>query len=126
MHEHCLMADILEHSAHSLLGCLLAQQQILNFAQWPILPRVDKMIPRACISVKHRRCLDGLCTIRLAAFALERVVRVAYGVFIEGEQLPERVDGEVPLCVFLLVHDGRGKSLLAGLSLENLLFDRSS
>lgn len=52
-------------------------------------------------------------------------MRVADGVFVEGEQLPQRVDREVSFCVLFLVHDSGGESLLACLSLEDLLFDRS-
>ena len=92
--------------------------------QLRMLLKIQNSDVRASISVQQRWSLDCLSTV-LAPFALERVVRVADGVFVEGEQLSECVDGEVSLCVFLLIHDGGGKSLLASLSLEDLLFDRS-
>lgn len=52
-------------------------------------------------------------------------MRLTDRAFLELEQLPERVDGEVPLCILLLVDDARGERLLAGLPLEDLFLDRA-
>ena len=50
-------------------------------------------------------------------------MRLAKCIFVEQEQFPESVEGEVPLDIFLLVHDSRRERLLVGLSLEDLLLD---
>jgi hypothetical protein len=39
------MADVLKHSADSLLRCLLAKQQILNLCQRTRVPAINEMIP---------------------------------------------------------------------------------
>lgn len=85
-------------------------------------PRTPKSDLRARIAVQQRRCLDDLPPV-LAPFALERLVRLAERLLVEKEQLAERVQREVPLCIFFLVHDRGGQSLLGRLPLEDLLLD---
>ncbi len=53
-------------------------------------------------------------------------MRLAKRVLVEQEQFAERVQREMALDVFLLVHDRGGKRLFVCLSLEDLLLDRSS
>jgi hypothetical protein len=74
-----LMTDILEQRADIFLLRLLPQQMILNPAHRTILAIVDKVVPRACITIQHSLRFDELSTI-LATLALESVVRVAAGL----------------------------------------------
>lgn len=50
-------------------------------------------------------------------------MRLAERVFLELEQLPEHVDGEVALGVLFLVDDGGRQGLLGRLPLEDLFLD---
>lgn len=77
---------------------------------------------RAGITVQKSRRLHRLFPI-LAPLAFERLVRLANCLFIEQEQLPQRVKGEMALRVFLFIYDSRRKGLLGRLPLENLLLD---
>ena len=77
---------------------------------------------RACIAVQQRLRLEELLAV-LATLALECLVRLAEGLIVVLEQLPEVVAREEPLDVFLLVYDSRRQRLLLRLPLENLLLD---
>lgn len=77
---------------------------------------------RAGITVQKSRRLHRLLSI-LAPLAFERLVRLANRLFIEQEQLSQRVQGEMTLRVFLFVYDSRRKGLLGRLPLEDLFFD---
>lgn len=79
---------------------------------------------RARVSVQESRGLDELPPVS-APFALERLVRLTQRVLVEQEQLPERIEREVPLGVLFLVDDGGGERLLVRLPLEDLLLDRA-
>ena len=62
----------------------------------------------------------------LAALALERLVRLAQRILFELEKLPKHVNREMTLGILFLIDDCGGQSLFGGLSLEDLLFNRSS
>lgn len=79
---------------------------------------------RAGISIQQCLGLHRLPAV-LTPLTLERLVGLTQRVFVEQEQLAQRVQGKVTLDVLFLVYDGRGKRLLVRLSLEDLLFDRS-
>lgn len=45
------------------------------------------------------------------------------GLFLELEQLPQGIDGEMPFGILLLVDNARRQGLFGGLTLEDLLLD---
>ena len=98
------MTDILKHSTHILSTRLLPQQQILDLAQWPIAPTVDKVVPGACVPIQHRRRLDMLCAVRSTPLAFEGIVRIACCSGLEHEKLTQRVKREMTLNIFSGVH----------------------
>lgn len=107
-----LMADILKHRTNNLIRRLLPQQQILYLPQRPCLPIVHEMVPTTRIAIQHRRRLEILFPIRLAALALERVVRIARRAGLELKQLPQGIQCEMALDVLCGVDDAGGERLL--------------
>ena len=80
---------------------------------------------RASIPIKHCLALHHLFTV-FTSLAFERLMRLAQRILFELEQLPKHVYREMTFGIFLLIDDCRRQSLFGGLSLEDLLFDRSS
>jgi len=94
-HATPLMTNILKHSTNipQPIARLLPKQQILDLAQGPRLAIIDKVIPRACITVKHRGRFRHLPPIFFpTALALECVVRVTRSIIAVLEQLAERIE----------------------------------
>lgn len=82
------MANVLEDGAHSFLGRLLPEQQVLYLRQWPTFSSgIDEMIPGASVPVQHSWCFDMLSSVRPASFTLEGIVSIAASVWLELEQL---------------------------------------
>ena len=117
------MTDILKHGTDGLITRLLPQQQILNAGQRAPISLIHKVIPAARVAVQHRGGLHPLSAVRLAALALERVVRIARRPGFELEQLPQRIEGEMALDVFGGVDDAGGEGLLVRLALEDFFFN---
>lgn len=86
---------------------------------------VHKMIPSAGIAVHHCWGLDLLLAILVTTFTLERVVRVARGRSVVLKQLPQTVQGEMPLDILSRIYNARRKRLLVRLPLENFLLYRA-
>lgn len=84
---------------------------------------VDKVIPCARITVQKSWRLDGLPAIRLAALALEGVVRVGGRVQPQLKELTQTVQRKVTLDVLGGIDDAGREGLLVRLSLEYLLLD---
>ena len=90
MQIYLLVTDVLEQRTDILLLGFLTKQMILDPAHRPILAVVDEMVPGARITVQHGLRFDELPAI-LAAFALERVVRVAARLGVVKEELAQAV-----------------------------------
>lgn len=99
------MADILKHRTNNPIHRLLPQQQILNLPQRPSLPIIHEMIPTARIAIQHRRRLDVLFPVRLAALALEGVVRIARRAGLKLEQLSQGIQREMALHILCGIDD---------------------
>lgn len=91
---------VLENERNLRQTQLCPEQVIVEFTQ--VFIRV--VVPRARVTVQQCRSFDELPTV-LASLALERVVSVAYGLFVELEQLTKRVNGEVALSVLGVIDD---------------------
>lgn len=132
-----LMTNVLEDERYFRFTRLRTEQIImvvLEFTIRKVIPpntlpsapsplQIRKHHVRASITIKQRRTLDRLPPI-LTPLTLERLVRVAHRTLVKGKQLPQRIEGEVPFGIFLLIDDAGRESLLVGLALEDLLFDR--
>ena len=133
------MTDVLEYEGHFRQADLSTKQIVvivLQLAIGEVIP--PAMIPvsgllrrkfdqgdlRARITIQQRRSLYELPAV-LAPLTLERLVRLAERVLVEQEEFPERVQREVSLDVFLLVHHRGRERLLVRLPLEDLLLDRT-
>ena len=66
------------------------------------------------------------CTCTCMPFSSSLVMSVRCGGFVEQEQLPQVVAGEVSLHVLLLVHHTAAQGLLVSLALEYLLLNGAS
>jgi hypothetical protein len=112
------MADKLKHKRNIRHAHLGPQQIVMIVLQLPI----REMVPRAPVPIQQRWRLDYLPPI-LTPATLERLVRLAQGVFAELEELPKGVDGEMSLRILFLVDDSRWQGLFWGLALKDLFFD---
>lgn len=117
------VTDILENSRNILFASLLPKKQILDLVERPLLAGIDKMVPRASITIQHSGSLNILQAVRPTPFAFESVMGVAPGIWFELEEFSQGVEGEMTLDIFCGVHDARRKGLFVGLALEDFLFD---
>lgn len=78
------MRNVLEYSRDLLRSALLSQQQVL----YPLERIINEMIPGAGVAIKHRRSLDVLPTIWLAALTLKGIVSVTVCTRSVLEQFP--------------------------------------
>ena len=104
------MTNILKHSTNipQPIARLLPQQQILNLTQRPRLAIINKVVPRARVTVKHSRRFRNLSPIFLpAALTLERVVCVTCSIVAVLEEFAERVEREMAFNILRAVNDTR-------------------
>jgi hypothetical protein len=94
------MANKLKHKRNIRHAHLGPQQIVMIVLQLPI----REMVPRAPVPIQQRRRLDYLPPIFTPA-TLERLVRLAQGIFAELEELPKGVDREMSLRILFLVDD---------------------
>lgn len=95
------MADVLKHSANRRLRRLLPEQQILDLPQWPTLPVINHVIPRARVTIKHSRRFYSLPSVFFpATLALERVVCIACSITAVLEQLTQAIETEMAFYIF--------------------------